>query len=197
MSPLQSDRALLEGFREGDPEALARVYRETVDEVARLVHRGAMLAGGRRAPGAGSPELERELVQETYLRAFDPRARLAYDGLRPYRPYLLTIARNLLIDHWRKAGRELPDDGLDALPAEPAPAEVDLDFAARLAATRDYLEQLPPDLGAFVEARFVQGLSQREVVERLGVTRWRARSLEKKVQAGLVRHLKRADLWRE
>lgn len=195
MTLLQSDRALLDGFREGDPESLARVYRETVDDVARLVHCGAALTGGRRVPGAGSPELERELVQETYLRAFDPRARLAYDGLRPYRPYLLTIARNLLIDHWRKAGRELPDEGLDQVPVEPAAAEEDLDFAARLEATREYLRQLAPDTRAFVEARFEQGLSQREVVEKLGMTRWRARALEKKVQAGLVRHLKRAGLW--
>lgn len=29
------------------------------------------------------------------MRAFAPRARAAYDGLRPYRNYLFTIARNL------------------------------------------------------------------------------------------------------
>jgi RNA polymerase sigma factor (sigma-70 family) len=197
VSPFESDRELLDHFRAGDPDALTRVYGETVNAVAQLLHRGALLAAGRRVPGAGSAELERELVQETYLRAFSERARLAYDGLRPYRPYLLRIARNLLIDHWRRAGRELPDEGISELPAEPAPAEENLDFAARLTATRAYLEQLTPDLRSFVELRFIQGLSQREVVKRLEVTRWRARALEKKVQAGLVRHLKRAGLWKD
>lgn len=195
MSLFESDRTLLDHFRAGDADALERVYRETVDEVARLIHHGALLAAGNRVPGAGSPESERELVQETYLRAFAQRARLAFDGLRPYRPYLLTIARNLLIDHWRRAGREVLDDGLSELATEPAQAEPDLDFAARLTATRGYLAQLPPELRTFVDLRYEQDLSQQALVHKLGITRWRARSLEKRIQAGLVRHLKRAGLW--
>ena len=41
-------------------------------------------------------------MQEAFRRAFEERARSAYDGLRPYRRYLLTITRNLVIDQLRK-----------------------------------------------------------------------------------------------
>lgn len=57
--------------------------------------------------GAGLPEGDLEvLVQNTFVRAFSPSARAAYDGLRPFGSYLVTIARNLLIDEARARNRE-------------------------------------------------------------------------------------------
>ena len=103
MTVFEENQELLLAFREGTREALTRVYQHYVDEVARGVRRGFFLGEGReRIPGAPDDQAQRELVQEVFLRAFSEKARNAYDGLRPFRPYLMRIVRNLLIDYWRR-----------------------------------------------------------------------------------------------
>lgn len=205
MSVFEDNRELLERFRAGEREALAEVYRRYVDEVAVLVHRGVLLPSGRRVPGAGGAETERELVQETFARAFAPKARTAYDGLRLYRPYLLRIASNLLADRWRhdarSAGREVvPADieELERLAAEgtlePVDPEEDAEWHRLREATRTYIAGLAPELQQFVRMRFEEERSQHELARSLGMTRWKVRVLERKVQAGLKRYLKRQGL---
>ncbi len=201
MTIFEGNRDLLDGFRGGDPAALTEVYLHYVDRVALVVRRGFALSGAGRVPGAADAETERELVQEVFLRAFSAKARLAYDGLRPYRPYLLRIAMNLLIDRCRRQGRDVPlEDVEGALDLADWKNEGDqpeeaLDWRERVKATREYLLGLDPALRELVRLRFEQELSQYEVMERLKLSRWRVRSLEKKVQDGLVKHLKRKGLF--
>ncbi|HEX7480208.1 MAG TPA: sigma-70 family RNA polymerase sigma factor [Polyangiales bacterium] len=154
----------------------------------------------RHVPGLSDPGERRDGVQEVFVRAFEERARLAYDGLRPYKPYLLRIARNLRIDQLRASGRQERDlatafeDHLDAAQPEDVSAEDALDFRALNAATRSYIIELDAESQRFVELRFVEELSQAEVAERMGVTRRRARTLEAQVQQGLARFLKKRGL---
>jgi DNA-directed RNA polymerase specialized sigma24 family protein len=48
-----------------------------------------------------------DLVQEVFIRAFSGRVRECFDGIRDFRPYLNTIARNCFLDTVRKHGREV------------------------------------------------------------------------------------------
>src|SRR5689334_18639017 len=104
--PLFEDApGLLVAFREGNPEALSTVYRHYVRAVD-----GYLRALARRA---GTPDLCQasavaDLLQEVFIRAFSPSARLGYDGLRDFGPYLNTIARNCFIDTLRKRKVEVP-----------------------------------------------------------------------------------------
>src|SRR5258706_11892085 len=87
--------ALLDAFYRGDGPALEDVYWGYVDLVEGIARHGFLvLRSGQRVHGAGRDEIA-DLVQETFARAFGDRARRAYDGQRPYGPYLATIARNL------------------------------------------------------------------------------------------------------
>ena len=98
-----------------------------------------------------------DLVQEVFLRAFDERARLGYDGLRPYRPYLLRIAKNLRIDTARRDGRwavsaasakdaepvdieRLIEDGTELSPPD---FEDALNWGERLREMRSFVSALP------------------------------------------------------
>ena len=120
---LESDRALLDAFRRGESGALGRVLRMYVDDVARALRRGVVVdVGGQRVRlGANLPETDVEsLLQDTFVRAFSVSAREAYDGIRPYSAYLLTIARNLLIDHGRRLQRESRLVGLESAEGENA-----------------------------------------------------------------------------
>ena len=139
-----------------------------------------------------------------FARAFQERARQQYDGLRPYRPYLLTIAKNLRVDQLRRQGRELlllddcaaPD--IDALIERdlPMPDLIEHDFERQQLqrATRDFVAIQDEETQRFVAMRYEQELSQADVARELGITRRRARTLESRVQSGLARHLRSLGL---
>ena len=201
------DRALLDRFRRGDRDALAAVYERYVDDVATLARRGFTIESSNHAVvrGAGR-EGEYELVQDTFVRAFAEKARLAYDGIQPYRPYLLRITKNLMIDRYRAeqktAGAVELDTirDLDALLATNAElpqiaAPVDPDAAKLFEATAAYVATLSDEARRLVALRFEAELSQDETAEKLGVTRRRIRTLERDVQDGLRTYLKSRGLF--
>jgi RNA polymerase sigma-70 factor (ECF subfamily) len=182
------NRALLDAFRAGERSALESVYRHYVGAVVAVLRGGVALSGGGRVPGAPA-DVVSDLVQETFIRAFSERARLAYDGLRDYQPYLLTIARNLLIDWARTQGRtlELPED-LGELPAE-----TPLASARHLGVAEAYIASLSGELRQAHEQRYVLGRTQEEAARALGVSRHHVRTLERHLQQGLRRAIARSE----
>lgn len=197
MDPLLADRALLDAFRLGERPALERVYHAYVDRVFDLVRYGFLLQGGTRVAGIAAPGAQREVVHDVFVKAFTERARLAYDGLRPYLPYLLRVARNVLVDRWRRQGAEL--GAVDAEVAEveadtPAAADdsavEDLHWRALREATQACVREMDDEMRRFVQHRFEDDLSQRDVAARMGITRRRVRTLEDRVLARLRAHLR-------
>jgi len=198
MTVFAGERSLLDAFRRGDRAALATVYYHYVDDIAAIVRHGFSIpSSGVRVRGATDEATERDLIQEVFARAFTPRARDAYDGIRPYGAYLRRIAKNLLIDRVRTAGRDisLEDDDADiALEAEPPePAE----WVEQRRETAAYVASLAPVLRQLVKLRFEDELSQDQAAEALGVSRRRVRTLEARIQKGLRKVLRRAGLWQE
>jgi RNA polymerase sigma-70 factor (ECF subfamily) len=190
MSVFENDRPLLDAFRAGERGALERVYRRYVDEVQAILRHGFAVEwkGQLRVRGADVDVVE-DLAQEVFVRAFAEPARLAYDGLRPYGPYLRAIARNLLADSLR---RRRPDIVLtdEMVEAAGAPPDEDEHFDEELAATQQFLTTLPAELRTFVQLRFTEGLSQLEVAARIGATRRHVRTIEARVLKALRKHLR-------
>lgn len=201
----ENKRDLLDRFRSGDRQALAAVYEHYVDDVARLVRLGftATTADGPvRIAGAPDIDAEHEVLQETFVKAFAPAARLGFDGLRPYRPYLMRIAQNVMIDRLRRTRRdpERPvevEDVLDRVGAAVIAADPGDSLHWRRLSTHAaaYIAGLDDEARRFVGLRFEDDLSQEEVAERLGVSRRRVRTLEDRVCRGLERALRERDLW--
>lgn len=197
----QIDRALLDAFRRGDRAALGHIYFLYVEKVATLLRSGFSIRDrGLFVPGVPAGDGESDLLQEVFVRAFAPAARLAYDGLRPYGPYLLRIARNLLVDRQRQHKRQPaapgnidPEEQASSVEQEVSRDE-ELHWARLSAVTNEYLQGLDSESRTFVRLRFEEELSQQEVALRMGASRRRVRTLEVRVQAGLRRHLKRHAL---
>jgi RNA polymerase sigma-70 factor (ECF subfamily) len=189
------DRALLARFRRGDPAALERVYREHVDLIERVVQRGFhVIASDAHVPGASRDDVA-DAVQETFARAFAERARLAYDGLREYGPFLTTIARNLLVDRARKRGREVSLEELGAdIGDEPAEDPEPFADSKTMKVVREFLAELTPELRGIHEERYVRGVSQEEAARNLGLSRQQVRTLEKKLRDRLVERLEGAGI---
>jgi RNA polymerase sigma-70 factor (ECF subfamily) len=190
---LRSRPALLARFRQGERAALEEVYWAYVDRIERVARHGyTLLQKGQRVGGVAAEQVA-DLVQEVFTRAFAEKARASYDGQRDYGPYLVTIARNLLADWARKAGRELLIDAWSEEaepPAPPSDAEPCAD-PATVALVENYLASLDEELRAVHRTRYDLGLSQDKAAEALGCTRQQLRTRENRLREGLRRALDR------
>ncbi|CAN5812927.1 hypothetical protein BH11MYX2_BH11MYX2_24640 [soil metagenome] len=199
MTIFSGNRPLLDAFRRGDRAALSAVYERFVDDVATLARRGfTMESSGhvyvRGVPGDG----ERELVQETFAKAFTQKARIAFDGLNPYRPYLLRITKNLMIDRYRSDVKHVGVGDIDELLASNGELvgeePVDLHWTSLRAATQAYVATLDADTQRILTLRFEDELSQDEVAVQAKCTRRRVRTVEEQVQIELRKWLKQRGL---
>lgn len=194
MVQLESDRTLLKGFRRGDQEALVAVYRGYVESLAGFFVGGFNFSSGGqpgRFQGFRDHADLHNAIQETFARAFTERARLGYDGLRPYENYLLTIGRNVVIDEYRRAEKRMSHFAMSEVPEAEiheagAQSQASTDRGAEqseLAKLMDtFLATLSPLEQAVVEQRFRQQLPQREAAAALGMGRMKLRLLETKVR---------------
>ncbi len=130
-------------------------------------------------------------TKDVFTRAFEPRTRRRFDGLRQYGPYLGQITRNVVVDHLRKHWRQLSaerDMVLEEITLAPAAEAASPGSGADLRTmtlVRRYVAGLSPDLRRVHEALYVRGLSQREAALALGLGRQVVRSMEAKLRDGL------------
>ena len=211
MTLLRGNRVLLSAFRRGEAAALESVYQHYIAPIESLVANGWFDSKSKtRTYGIIDVDIQMDLVQEVFMRAFAERARLAYDGVRPYKLFLFSIARNVIIDYVRKVPRDalshayldLCDDLetvdkdilLKKVVADSTISEANLDWQRCLQATESYIGTLDVQKKTFVDLRFRQELSLLETARRLGVTRGKARFLEKDLGRSLKKHLQKLNL---
>jgi RNA polymerase sigma factor (sigma-70 family) len=192
---------LLRGFRGGEPDALRSVYQMYVEEVGKQLRYGFTFESRGRAHrfvGYGGAFEFHDALHETFRRAFEPRAREGYDGLRPYGPYLRAIARNVVLKSFRArevlfppVGDDEGEAGIGALKDEigPSPEQAVMREQIRGVVKR-FLDTLPPEDRALCKVRFVDGKSQRDAAEILGLGRQQVRGRESKLRARLVEYLR-------
>lgn len=88
------DEELMLAYGGGDAGAFETLYRR---------HRAALFRFVLRSVRARA--VAEELYQEVWMRAIEARAR--YAPRAKFTTWLYTIAHNLLVDHWRRAGLQL------------------------------------------------------------------------------------------
>jgi RNA polymerase sigma factor (sigma-70 family) len=203
MTLLTEDRALLDGFRRGDRWALQRVYDSYVDHVAAFLRGGFTFSSKGESftfKGVRSPSDLQDMLQETFCRAFSPRARQGYDGIHPYRGYLLTIARNLTIDRFRRQVREvfepvnghLPENP-DSPDGPPPPRSPEAELLDREVAeiVRSFYAELDEREREVLRIYFETEEGQRAAAARLKMTRHQLRKsvgqIRSKLHARLVK----------
>ena len=164
-----SDNALVVRARNGDRAAFEELVRRT----SRLVFARLYL-------DTGKADRTEDLVQETYLRAF--RAVRWLDDPAGFRPWLLAIAHNALIDDARQAARlkrKLPPTEM-RLAQVPSP-EPTPDKNAELTELRQrvlgVLRSLPPEYQMPLTLRYIAGADYDRISEQLGLTNGSLRGL--------------------
>jgi RNA polymerase sigma-70 factor (ECF subfamily) len=152
------DEADASGFRDGDPDAVRAVYRAYGGVVFGVAYK---LLGDRG--------LAEEAVQQTFVQAW--RGARSFDPARDLGPWLATIARRVAIDIHRREQRRVHatvDEIHDGHPAVTTlPPSVDTAF--EVAEVRAAVAALPDEERGVVRLQYLEGLTQSEVAERLGV----------------------------
>lgn len=192
---LEHDRPLLEGYRRGDRAVLDVIYRRLSAPVLRALSRGfgVRVSSGVSAVQVSPLDLD-AAHQETFVRVFSDSARLHYDGLKPFEPYVLAIARSAAIDVLRAQGKlhreALPlDEVAETLFDPTASPEAQALQAEAAAVVKGFLSTLSPEDRAFATARFIEGLSQERAGALCGWSRQEARTKEAKLKAQCLKHL--------
>ena len=126
-------------------------------------HGGPLLAYVTRLTGGDRQQAE-DVVQETLLRAWRHPGALVG---RPVRPWLFTVARNLVVDRHRARRVRPPETGEAALAA--VPAGDDLDRALESWTVAEALSELSPEHRSVLIETYYRGRSVAETAAILGI----------------------------
>jgi RNA polymerase sigma factor (sigma-70 family) len=146
------------GFRDGDHDAVRLVYRE----YGRMVFAISYRVLGRR-------ELAEEATQQTFVQAW--RGSQSFDPARELGPWLATIARRVAIDVHRREARRGARPLDDIAAADPAVVTLPPSAQAieEVSEVRRAIDDLAPDEREVVRLQHLDGLTQTEIADRLGI----------------------------
>ena len=150
------DAQLIDTVRSGRHDAFAELVRRYQGEVWKVV--AGMLSGVQRSE---------DLVQQVFIQAFFALDR--FDTAREFGPWIRTLARNEVRQHFRsleREGRRL-DIYQQQLLTHLADAEADARQAARETRLADCLEKLDGPVAEAVRWRYEEGLDFSEIGTRL------------------------------
>ncbi len=196
---MHKDPALLAAYRRGETEAYEALYREYAIQVQRFLAGGfTFVSRGRtcRYRGNAAGIDADSIVQETFARAFAASTRRNYDGERPFRNYLFSIAKNLVLREFQRRERVLSveqnEEATDALAQranetwmtsqERRNPESNVAEDQLMALTRGFIAELGDEEKDFFAKRFAQGLTQEATASAMDVTRARVKLLEKNLR---------------
>jgi RNA polymerase sigma-70 factor (ECF subfamily) len=167
--------ALVDLARAGDCEAFGLLYDHYQGAVYRFLYYRV-----------GSHALAEDLTSETFFRALRSMSGFKWQG-RDFGAWLITIARNLVADHY-KAGRtrlEMTTDDLSDHDTATAGPEDDVLATLTNEALLDSLRQLAQEQQECLVLRFLQGMSIAETAKILE----RSEGAVKQLQLRAVRNL--------
>lgn len=165
--PVNLDRALVRRVLAGDQ----RAFRSMFDQFFPRLYRFALVRLD------GDQQTAKDVVQQTFCKAIE---RLdTYRGEAPLYAWFCRICRNTLIDHCRRRGREsrlvVPiEDNMEVRAVMEALSAAASDEPENRARQRDVrrlvqstLDYLPAHYGNVLEWKYIEGLSVKEIAERM------------------------------
>lgn len=181
--PAREVWALVERAQAGETEAFGLIYDRYVDTVFRFVYFRV-----------GNRQLAEDLTSDTFLRALKRIGSFTWQG-RDLGAWLVTIARNLVADHFKSGRYRLEVTTGDVMDAEredrgpegsPEAAVVDhITNVALLTAVK----QLNPEQQECIVLRFLQGFSVAETARAMGKNEGAIKALQYRAVRALARLL--------
>ncbi|HVA60645.1 MAG TPA: ECF subfamily RNA polymerase sigma factor, BldN family [Mycobacteriales bacterium] len=184
-SPPEGEQAEVMGAvaraQNGDAAAFGELYDRYVDQVYRYVYYRV-----------GAAALAEDLTSDTFLRALRRIGSFRWQG-RDFGAWLVTIARNLIADHFKSSryrmelsSADLIESGAEQAAAGPEGAVLE---ALTNATLLEAVKRLNPEQQECVALRFLQGMSVAETALAMGKNEGAIKALQYRAVRSLARLL--------
>ena len=182
-TPRPSVWALVERAQAGDAEAFGQIYDRYLDTVFRFIYFRV-----------GNRQLAEDLTADTFLRALKRIGSFTWQG-RDLGAWLVTIARNLVADHFKSGRYRLEVTTGDVLDAdredrgpEGSPEAAVVDHITNVALLTA-VKQLNPEQQECIVLRFLHGFSVAETAQAMGKNEGAIKALQYRAVRALARLL--------
>jgi RNA polymerase sigma-70 factor (ECF subfamily) len=184
-SPVSAEiDALIQRCLAGDQQAWEAIVRQHRRKVFNIAYKFT-----------GKHDEAEDLTQDIFLKIF--KSLNTFDRRANFQTWLVSVSRNLCIDHYRsvRKERETIDRDVDAgelMPAAATPsAYAELEQRDRVTLLREALALLPTSLRKAVTMRDLQELSYQEIAEREHLPEGTVKSRINRGRAELARQIQR------
>jgi RNA polymerase sigma-70 factor (ECF subfamily) len=150
------DAVLITRAQRGDRDAFGMLYTRYIDLIFRYVR--SRVADGQTAE---------DITEAVFLRSFESIERYRDRGLR-YSAYLYQVARNLLVDHYRRGEQNLPLESAEYSSSEAFSSDGEIILREQAARLRAAMERLPDDYQEIIRMRILLEMPTAEVAVWLG-----------------------------
>lgn len=136
-----------------------------------------------------------DLTQDVFFKIF--KSLHTFDRRANFQTWLISVSRNLCIDHYRsvRKERETIDRDVDAGDLTPVAREAgpykELEYSDQRALLRRALQELPLSLRSAVMLRDIKELSYQEIADRLGLPEGTVKSRINRGRLELARQIRR------
>ena len=170
MNIIGEEKLLLYKIKKNDKQAFIRAYDLYIDQLYRFIYFKV-----------GSREEAEDLCSAVFLKTWNYILANSLKDEKTLRALLYKIARNLIIDHYRKnKARDTvsldDDNGVEVVDGKQAVGH-DLDIKIDLLVLETKLPELKDEYREVIILRFINELSVREIAEILGKTKGNVRVL--------------------
>jgi len=183
-SPTQVTDEIIERCLTGDQaawESIVRMYRRKVFNVAYKF--------------VGRHDQAEDLTQDVFLKLY--KSLDTFDRRANFQTWLISVSRNLCIDHYRAVRKERETINRDVDPSDFAPASADtrvdtqLEQRDRVKLLRKALDKLAPTLRTAVMLRDIQELTYQEIADQLHLPEGTVKSRINRGRTELARQIQR------
>jgi RNA polymerase sigma-70 factor (ECF subfamily) len=180
----QAADAIIERCLSGDQaawEAIVRLYRRKVFNIAYKF--------------VGRHDQAEDLTQDVFLKLY--KSLDTFDRRANFQTWLISVSRNLCIDHYRSVRKERETINRDVDPSELAPVSADtpadykLEQRDRVVLLRQALDALAPTLRTAVMLRDIQELTYQEIADRLKLPEGTVKSRINRGRTELARQIQK------
>lgn len=141
----------------------------------------------------GKHDQAEDLAQDVFLKIF--KSLNTFDRRANFQTWLISVSRNLCIDHYRSVRKERETINRDVDPGELSPVsatvspQAQLELRDRVALLRLALDKLAPTLRTAVMLRDIQELSYQEIANRLALPEGTVKSRINRGRTELARQI--------
>ncbi len=152
------DRNLIEKFKNGDKESFSLLYDKYVDKIFKFIYFKT-----------SHKETAEDLCSQTFIKALEKLNDFTFNSNTYFSAWLYTIARNTVIDHYRKNNKSKNNINIDDVWDITDNTDIlsDVEFKEKTEIIAKYIKKLNSEQREIIMLKIFEDLSYKEIAEIL------------------------------